>query len=215
MRDLRRACDDVNCIVVEQFIAEGDLLPPGYEYDFSGFADLMQESFAAMALSATLAIAIIYMTLASQFNSFVDPITIMVTLPLSVVGAFGGLFLTGMTLNIFSLIGLVLLAGLVTKTGILVVEFANQLRAEGLPIDEAVKRAAALRLRPILMTTISTIGASLPVAIGLGQGSEQRAPQAVVIIGGLFTSTLLTLLVLPSVYRVLSARSHRAAAKPG
>ncbi len=200
---------------IEQFIAEGDLLPPGYEYGFSGFADLMQESFAAMALSATLAIAIIYMTLASQFNSFVDPITIMVTLPLSVVGAFGGLFLTGMTLNIFSLIGLVLLAGLVTKTGILVVEFANQLRAEGLPIDEAVKRAAALRLRPILMTTISTIGASLPVAIGLGQGSEQRAPQAVVIIGGLFTSTLLTLLVLPSVYRVLSARSHRAAAKPG
>lgn len=198
---------------IQQIITEDGLLPPGYEYGFSGFADLMQESFAAMVLSATLALAIIYMTLASQFNSFVDPLIIMVTLPLSVVGAFGGLYLTGMTLNIFSMIGLVLLAGLVTKTGILVVEFANQLRAEGMSIDEAIQRAAALRLRPILMTTISTIGASLPVAIGLGQGSEQRSPQAVVIIGGLITSTLLTLVILPSVYRILSARSHRTTNK--
>ena len=145
-----------------------------------------------------------------QFNGFVDPLTIMITLPLSAVGAFGGLWITGMTLNIFSMIGLVLLAGVVTKIGILVVEFANQLRAEGMSVDEAVVKATTLRLRPILMTTISTVGASLPVAIGFGEGSEQRAPQAVVIIGGLMSSTLLTLIVLPCVYRVLSARPRRS-----
>ena len=118
----------------------------------------------------------------------------IITLPLSVVGAFGGLWITGMTLNIFSMIGLVLLAGVVTKIGILVVEFANQLRAEGMSVDEAMVKAATLRLRPILMTTISTVGASLSVAIGFGEG---RAPQAVVIIGGLMSSTLLTLIVMP------------------
>ena len=202
-KPLQSAVDDI-----ERFIGDNDVLPTGYTYGFSGFADLMKESFAAMMMSVALAIVIIYMTLASQFDSFVDPLTIMVTLPLSVAGAFGGLWLTGMTLNLFSMIGLVLLAGIVTKTGILVVEFANQLRAEGLPIEEAVVKAATLRLRPIVMTTMSTIGASLPIAIGLGEGSEQRAPQAIVIIGGLLTSTLLTLIVLPSVYRFLSWRSH-------
>jgi HAE1 family hydrophobic/amphiphilic exporter-1 len=207
-KPLQSAVEDI-----ERFLTDEDFLPPGYTYGFSGFADLMQESFTAMAVSVVLAIAIIYMTLASQFNSFIHPLTIMITLPLSVIGAFGGLLMTGMTLNIFSMIGLILLAGLVTKTGILVVEFANQLRDEGVPLDHAISQAAKLRLRPIIMTTLSTIGASLPVAIGLGQGSEQRAPQAVVIIGGLVSSTLLTLLVLPAVYRVLShfERSDRSA----
>ena len=136
----------------------------------------------------------------------------MIPLPLSVVGAFGGLWITGMTLNIFSMIGLVLLAGVVTKIGILVVEFANQLRAEGLSVDEAVVKAATLRLRPILMTSLAAVLALTPMAIG-GPGAEANAPLARTIIGGAISAALLSLLVVPSLYVVFRPRATSARAE--
>jgi HAE1 family hydrophobic/amphiphilic exporter-1 len=124
----------------------------------------------------------------------------MISLPLSVVGAFGALFISGMTLNIFSMIGFIMLMGLVTKNAILLVDYANHLRDQGKPIIEALITAGATRLRPILMTTFAMIFGMLPVALALGEGGEARAPMAVVVIGGLITSTMLTLVVVPVVY---------------
>jgi HAE1 family hydrophobic/amphiphilic exporter-1 len=142
------------------------------------------------------------MILAAQYNHFIHPLTIMISVPLSFVGAFGLLFISGMTTNMFSLIGVIMLMGLVTKNAILVVDFTNQLRARGMERDEALKTAGPIRLRPVLMTTFSTIGGMIPVAlmIGGGAGVEMRAPMAVAVIGGLITSTFLTLVIVPVVY---------------
>jgi HAE1 family hydrophobic/amphiphilic exporter-1 len=178
------------------------MLPSGIEMATAGEADMMKESFTSMAFALVLAIALIYMILASQFNHFVHPTTIMMSVPLSFVGAFGLLFLAHMTFNMFSFMGLIMLMGLVTKNAILVVEFTNQLRARGMGVTEALQTAGPIRLRPVLMTTLTTIVGMIPVAlmIGGGAGVETRAPMAVAIIGGLSTSTLLTLIVVPVVY---------------
>jgi HAE1 family hydrophobic/amphiphilic exporter-1 len=143
------------------------------------------------------------MILAAQFDSFVHPFTIMLSLPLSVVGAFGGLYVTGMTLNVFSMIGVIMLMGLVTKNAILLVDFTNTLRGRGLDARAALMEAGPVRLRPILMTTFAMIFGMLPVALALGEGGETRAPMAVTVIGGLITSTLLTLVVVPVVYTLV------------
>jgi HAE1 family hydrophobic/amphiphilic exporter-1 len=148
------------------------------------------------------------MILAAQFDSFVQPITIMLSLPLAVVGAFGGLYLSGMTLNIFSMIGIIMLMGLVTKNAILLVDFANHLRARGEGMREALVQAGRIRLRPILMTTAAMIFGMLPVALALSEGGEIRAPMAVCVIGGLLTSTVLTLVVVPVVYTLMDALGH-------
>jgi multidrug efflux pump subunit AcrB len=141
--------------------------------------------------------------LAAQFESFIHPFTILLTLPLALLGAFASLALFGMTVNIYSFIGLVMLIGLVTKNSILLVDCANRLREEGRPLREAVVHAGALRLRPILMTAISTLFGVLPVALGLGAGAEGRRPLGVAVAGGLVVSTLLTLVVIPVVYTLL------------
>jgi HAE1 family hydrophobic/amphiphilic exporter-1 len=167
---------------------------------FVGMADTMGESFKYMGIALFLAVVLVYMILAAQFDSFVQPLTIMLSLPLSVVGAFGGLFLTGKTLNIFSMIGVIMLMGLVTKNAILLVDFANQLREEGKSVNEALVEAGMIRLRPILMTTAAMIFGMLPVAMAISEGGEVRAPMAICVIGGLITSTLLTLIVVPVAY---------------
>jgi HAE1 family hydrophobic/amphiphilic exporter-1 len=168
----------------------------------------MVESFGYMAVALMLAIVIVYMILAAQFDSFVHPFTIMLSLPLSVVGAFGGLFVSGMTLNIFSMIGVIMLMGLVTKNAILLVDYANHQLATGKSVNEALMVAGPVRLRPILMTTAAMIFGMLPVALALGEGGEQRAPMAVTVIGGLITSTLLTLVVVPVVYSLVEGATH-------
>ena len=177
-------------------------LLPGVHLKSTGMADIMAESFASMATALLLAIMLIYVILAAQFNHFVHPLTIMTSLPLSFVGAFGLLYFSGMALSMFALIGIIMLMGLVAKNAILVVEFANQLRERGMERDEAMMTAGPIRLRPVLMTALSTIGGMLPVAlmIGGGAGVEVRAPMAVAVIGGLAASTLLTLVVVPVVY---------------
>ena len=178
-------------------------MAPGYRVVFSGEAEDMAESFGYMAEALLLAIIFVYLILAAQFESFIDPLAIMFSLPLSIVGMAGMLFLTGDTVNIMSLIGLIMLMGLVTKNAILLVDFTKTLRLRGLNRREALITAGRTRLRPILMTTLAMMFGMLPLALALGQGAEMRAPMARAVIGGLITSTLLTLLVVPVVYTVL------------
>lgn len=175
-------------------------MAPGYQVFFPGEAERMEESFGYMAEALLLAVVFVYLILAAQFESFIDPLSIMLSLPLSIVGMAGMLALTRDTLSIMSLIGLILLMGLVTKNAILLVDYTKVLRKQGLERREALITAGRTRLRPILMTTLAMIFGMLPLALGLGQGAEMRAPLGRAVIGGLITSTVLTLLVVPVVY---------------
>jgi HAE1 family hydrophobic/amphiphilic exporter-1 len=175
-------------------------LPPSTTLRFAGETELMQQTFTALGLALALAVVFIYMVLASQFGSFLHPLSIMVALPLALVGAFAALLITGKNLDLASMMGMVLLMGLVAKNSILLVDFTNTLRRRGLERAEAILTAGPIRLRPIMMTTMAMIAGMLPVALGLGRGAEFRAPMGVAVIGGLLTSTLLTLVVVPVVY---------------
>jgi HAE1 family hydrophobic/amphiphilic exporter-1 len=178
-------------------------LPPGYDVVHGGDAEELKDMFANMFQALFLAVGFIYLILASQFGSFLHPLAIMLSLPLSLVGVALALLATGDTLNIMSMIGLIMLMGLVTKNAILLVDFANQARREGSPRNEALIRAGSTRLRPIVMTTLAMIFGMLPLALAIGAGAEMRAPMARAVIGGLVTSTLLTLVVVPVVYTYL------------
>ena len=178
-------------------------MAPGYRVVFSGEGEEMVESFGYMAEALLLAVIFVYLILAAQFESFIDPFSIMLSLPLSVVGMAGMLLLTGDTINIMSLIGLIMLMGLVTKNAILLVDYSKVLQSRGMDRREATITAGRTRLRPIMMTTLAMIFGMLPLALALGPGGEMRAPMARAVIGGLITSTVLTLLVVPVVYTVL------------
>ena len=178
-------------------------LPPGYSIVESGEAEMMKETMQNVMIAMMLAILFIYFILASQFENFVYPMAIMMSLPLSLVGVAVMLLLTHNTINVMSLIGLIMLMGLVTKNAILLIEFTNQLRRRGLERDAALAQAGRIRLRPIMMTTLAMIFGMLPLALALGEGGEFRAPMARAVIGGLITSTMLTLLVVPVAYTIL------------
>ncbi len=182
--------------------------PDSVTFEFGGTAKVMGESLESMVLALFLAIICVYMILASQFESFIHPFTIMASLPFSFIGAFGGLLVMGMSMSIFAMIGLIMLMGLVTKNAILLIDFAIQRRGEGEDINLALENAGATRLRPILMTTAAMIFGMLPVAIGHGDGGEIRAPMGVVVIGGLITSTILTLVVVPVIYNLMDGVSR-------
>ena len=187
------------------------LLPDGVTTKFIGNVEIMEESFLNMVIALGLAVALVYMILASQFDSFTQPIVIMVSLPLSFLGAFGALYLFDMSMNIFSMIGIIMLMGLVTKNAILLVDFANAERTErGKGTVEALISAGRIRLRPILMTTAATVFGMLPVALALSEGGETRAPMAMAVIGGIVTSTLLTLVVVPVVYALFDQAANSA-----
>ncbi|MEW5983372.1 MAG: efflux RND transporter permease subunit [Acidobacteriota bacterium] len=178
-------------------------MEPGYRLLLGGDTEMMIESFGYLAEALLLAIIFVYLILAAQFESFIDPFSIMLSLPLSIVGMAGTLLLTGDTINIMSLIGLIMLMGLVTKNAILLIDFTKVLRSRGLDRREALITAGRTRLRPILMTTTAMIFGMLPLFFGLGEGAEFRAPMARSVVGGLITSTLLTLIVVPVVYTIL------------
>jgi HAE1 family hydrophobic/amphiphilic exporter-1 len=200
---LGQAVDELN-----QFVA-AENMPPGYTYGFLGMADIMKESFGYLFFALVLAIIMVYIVLASQFESFIHPFTIMFALPLSIIGALGLLAMAHMTMSIFTMIGIIMLMGLVTKNGILLVDFTNTLRSrDGLNRNDALLKAGPIRLRPILMTTIAMIFGMLPTALGTGAGSESRGPMAMSVIGGLTTSTLLTLVVVPVIYTIMDDISH-------
>jgi HAE1 family hydrophobic/amphiphilic exporter-1 len=185
------------------------VLPASVETEMAGASQLMTESFGHMIAALILAVALVYMILAAQFESFVHPLTIMMSLPLAVVGAFGALAVSGAHLSIFGMIGLIMLMGLVTKNAILLVDFAQRRKAEGASTADALLVAGRMRLRPILMTTAAMILGMFPVALGLGESGAGRAPMAVVVIGGLITSTLLTLVVVPVVFSLIESLRDR------
>ena len=192
---------------------------PGYRYQMGGATKNMQESFGYALSALALAIIFIYMILASQFASFLQPLAIMSALPLTLIGVFLSLLLFRSTLNLFSIIGFIMLMGLVTKNAILLVDFANQARRDGAERGHALLEAARVRLRPILMTTLAMVFGMVPLAFGIGEGAEQRAPMGQAVIGGIITSSLLTLVVVPVIYTYLDdfanwARRGRRAAVP-
>jgi len=197
---------------VERFGRELEL-PAGYEFDAVGPSKRLRETTAAVGFAFVLALVAIYMILASQFNSFVHPFTIMLSAPLSFLGAFAAIRLLGYSLDVMGQIAFLMLMGIVMKNGILLVDYTNTLRARGLPLRDAVLEAGPTRMRPVLMTAVSTIFGMLPLAFGRGDGSEWRAPMGIVSIGGLAASTLLTLLVVPVVYTLVDEAGTWLAAR--
>ena len=185
-------------------------LPDGVRFDVGGNAQQMAETMSGFLAAIAIAIIFIYLVLASQFGSFLQPIAIMVSLPLSMIGVLVALLVTHTTLNIFSVIGIVMLMGLVTKNAILLVDFTNHAQREGKPQFAALMEAGQVRLRPILMTTLAMIFGMLPMAIGMGDGGETQAPMGRAVIGGVITSTLLTLVVVPVAYTYLDNLGKRA-----
>ncbi len=181
-----------------------EVLPEGYRAIFSGTSETFKESFQSLIFALWLGILISYMVLASQFNHVIHPLTVLLALPFSISGAFIGLWMGNQSLNIFSLIGILLLMGIAKKNSILLVEFTNQMRERGLSPLEAIKTACPIRLRPIIMTSVSTIAAAVPPALALGPGAETRIPMAIAVIGGMIVSTLLTLYVVPAAYLTLA-----------
>ncbi len=200
-------------------------LPPAIRHEYSGQSREFKESSSALYLMFVLAVIFIFLVLAAQFESFIHPLTILLSVPLAVIGAILSLFVFRQSLNIYSQIGLIMLVGLVTKNAILIVEYSNQLRNRGMELFEAVVEASRIRLRPILMTSFTTSFGILPIAIGLGAGAESRRPLGIAVVGGLLVSTFLTLVLVPSMYLILArftkarlageARPERAAVPIG
>jgi len=188
-----------------------ELLPEGYRVILSGSSQTFQESTSSLLTALVFGIFVAYMVLASQFNSFIHPVTVLLALPFSITGAFIALLVGHQSLNIYSMIGMILLMGIVKKNSILLVEFTNNRRREkGMNVNDALLEACPIRLRPILMTSFATIAAAIPPALGIGPGAETRIPMALVVIGGVMFSTLLTLLVVPCAYSLMSRlESHR------
>ncbi|MBI4227142.1 MAG: efflux RND transporter permease subunit, partial [Candidatus Omnitrophica bacterium] len=186
-----------------------EVLPEGYRIVLSGSAQTFQESFQNLAFALWLGIVVAYMVLGSQYNSYLHPVTVLLALPFSISGALVALWLGNQSLNVYSFIGLILLMGIVKKNSILLVDFANQAREHGASAQEALMQACPARLRPILMTSISTIAAAVPPALAVGPGAETRIPMAIAVIGGLALSTLLTLYVVPCAYSLLARLEHK------
>ncbi|MCZ7482556.1 efflux RND transporter permease subunit [Rhizobium rhizogenes] len=195
---------------VQNLTAARDL-PDGYRIRFGGEAETMQETIGHMVKALTMAVIFIYIVLASQFGSFLQPLAIMASLPLSLAGVLLGLMVAGSTINMFSLIGFIMLMGLVTKNGILLVDFANRERKRGLSLNEALANAGVIRFRPIIMTTLAMIFGMIPLGLAIGGGGAQRAPMAHAVVGGLISSTLLTLIVVPTILSYIDSITRRFA----
>lgn len=184
-------------------------LPPGLSLTFEGQAKILQDAIASMIGALLLATLLVYMVLCAQFESYLSPLVIMMSVPLAFSGAFAGLLVTQKAMSVYAMIGLIMLIGLVTKNAILLIDFTLARMRQGLPVREALLEAGPIRLRPILMTTAAMIGGMLPIALAHGVGGEARAPMAVCVIGGLVSSTLLTLVVVPCVFSLLEGLRHR------
>ncbi len=179
------------------------ILPPGYNIEYIGGAKEFQKTIINVSVVFLMAVVLLYMVLASQFNSFIQPLVLMVSVPLAIVGGVFSLYLTGFSLNMFSMIGLILLVGLVAKNSILLIDFTNELRKQGYSISDALLKACPTRLRPILMTSLTVILTMVPAAVSKAEGAEDNASLSIVVIGGMISSTLLTLIIVPTVYAVV------------
>ena len=199
---LGQGIDEMNKIAKE-------VLNDTFSTSLAGASKDFSESSSSLIFAFLLALVLIYLVLAAQFESFSDPLIIMLTVPLALTGAVISIWVFGHTLNIFSEIGVIVLVGIVTKNGILIVEFANQRKADGLPIREAVTDAATKRFRPILMTSLATVLGAVPIAFALGGAATSRIPMGIVIIGGLTFSLVLTLYVIPALYIYLTSKKGK------
>jgi multidrug efflux pump len=199
-------------IEVMRAIAD-EVLDERFRTDLAGEARDLRDAASSLGFALALALALVYLVLAAQFESFRDPLVILLTVPLAFAGALGLLWTTGQTLNVFSQIGMIMLIGLVTKNGILIVEFANQRKAAGLEVLEAARAGAADRFRPVLMTSLSTILGILPIALALGAGSEGRRSMGIAVVGGMVVGTMLTLVVIPAVYALVTERTRRTSGR--
>ncbi len=198
---LEQALDFLNKVAAEENDIDGAI-------DYKGESQLFYEGASAMTYVFILALTVTFLVLAAQFESFVHPLVIMLTVPLGLVGAMYGLFITDSTLNIYSQIGIVMLIGLSAKNGILIVEFANQLRDKGIAFEQAIVDAAAQRLRPIIMTSLTTVMSSIPLVFATGPGFESRMVIGVVIFAGVSVATILTLFVIPTAYTLLAKKTQ-------
>jgi HAE1 family hydrophobic/amphiphilic exporter-1 len=179
-------------------------LPDGYRFSYEGEFEDMQESFSSLGMAFGLAVILIYMVMASQFESLVHPFTIMFTIPLAVIGVIFGMYITNSIVSVASILGLITLAGIVVNNAIVMVDYINQLRRRGTERIEAIITAGTVRLRPIMMTALTTILGLLPIAMGIGEGSESTQPMGIVIVSGLTFATFLTLFVIPIFYTLVT-----------
>ena len=206
-RDLGSVSDDI------QSILDSTRFPVGFDYSVGGQRQEMERSFDSMRLAILLAVFMVYLVMASQFESLLHPFVILFAVPFSVIGAIGILYLTRTPVSIVVLIGGILLAGIVVNNAIILIDYTNRLRRAGKAKIDAIREACLVRLRPILMTTSTTVLGLLPMALGLGEGAELRTPMALTVVGGLLTSTLLTLIVIPALYLLLDLHKHEAVAE--
>jgi multidrug efflux pump subunit AcrB len=191
-----------------------ETLPAGFDYALAGQARDFQESFYYLGIALVFAVVFVYLVLAAQFESFIHPFTILLTIPLAGVGAFGLLWLLGMTFSIFAFIGIIMLTGMATKNAILLVDYSNVLMQRGRSLFEAAREAAAVRFRPVVMTTVSTVLGMMPIAFGYGAGGEARASLGVAVAGGLLATTGLTLIIIPVAYTLIDQLQRRLMARP-
>jgi HAE1 family hydrophobic/amphiphilic exporter-1 len=199
--DLGTASEEINGILAKVPV------PSGIAVRLAGQSEEMAVSFGSMQFALLLAVFLVYLVMASQFESFLHPFVILLTIPLALIGAVLALAITGSTISVVVFIGAILLAGIVVNNAIVLIDLINKLRAQGMAKMEAIMQGGRLRLRPILMTTITTTLGLLPLALGLGEGAEIRSPMAITVIGGLTVSTLLTLVVIPVVYSVVDRKN--------
>jgi HAE1 family hydrophobic/amphiphilic exporter-1 len=210
------AYGDLNSAVAEvERLLRAQPRPRGIGVDITGQKEEMEVSFRSLRLALALAVFMVYLVMASQFESLLHPFVVLFTIPLAAIGAILSLYLSGSVINVVVLIGLIVLAGIVVNNGIVLIDLINRLRGEGQIREAAVLAAGRTRLRPIVMTTLTTALGLLPLALGLGEGAEIRAPMAITVIGGLVMSTLLTLVVLPVVYTLLDRRRMPQDLSPG
>ena len=181
-------------------------LPPNYRVVFSGEREEMTKSFRSLMFAFALAVLLVYMIMAAQFESLLHPFLILFTLPMGLTGAIWALFITGQTLNVISIIGMVVLGGIVVNDAIVKIDYTNQLRKKGMALREAILEASRVRLRPILMTTVTTALGLFPMSLGLGKGAELQQPMAISVIGGLLLATFLTLILIPMAYELAGKR---------
>jgi multidrug efflux pump subunit AcrB len=188
-------------------------LPAGFRFNLAGQSQTQEEAFRSLLFAAVLALVLVYMVMASQFRSLVDPLIIMVSVPMGLIGVFAALLVTRTSLSVNSFMGIIMMVGIVVSNGVLLIDYTRVMREHGAPLEEAVVRAGRTRLRPILMTTLATVLGLMPMALGIGVGSETNLPLARAVIGGLIVSTALTLLLVPSLYVSIETRLERRRAR--
>jgi HAE1 family hydrophobic/amphiphilic exporter-1 len=218
-----RRLDQERVVVLSANLVHGDLgeavaelqgmigqvaLPSGVSADVAGQSEEMEVSFRSLQLALALAIFLVYLVMASEFESLIHPFVILFTIPLAAIGAILALYVTGSVINVIALIGMIMLAGIVVKNGIVLIDLVNRLREEGMDRTRALLEGGRSRLRPILMTTLTAVLGLLPMAISGGEGAEVRAPMAITVIGGLIVSTVLTLVVIPVIYTLLDRHEY-------